>query len=179
MEVSAETASLASKTTTRFICSHPMTPSTHSVRHSKPLTFTLPRALVHQVHAFDLIFFPCLSFGKQLINNLYARAASIFKHLNFQSPFNFPFCLLSFGLVDSELKPGHRDGHHLPHAIRFLIIRPCNRLEVLSFSNSNVQAIAFAFAKFNTSMALNDRSPNFKKVSKLQLNYLPSPISLF
>ena len=132
-----------------------------------------------------LTWFPCLTdlhwqtTTNIVINNVYARAGSIFKDLNSQSPFNFPFCLLSFGFVDSELKvkPGHR--HHLPHAIRFLIIRPRNRLKVVSFSNSNVQAIAFAFAKFNTSMALNDRSPNFKKVSKLQLNYLPSPISLF
>ena len=124
-------------------------------------------------------FFPCLTdlhcqtTTNIIINNVYARAGSIFKDLNSQSPFNFPFCLLSFGFEDSELKvkPGHR--HHLPHAIRFLIIRPCNRLKVVSFSNSNVQAIAFAFAKFNTSMALNDKSPNFKKVSKLQLNYLP------
>ena len=102
------------KTTIRFTCSHPLTSNcllsrslnhchtlipghTQSVLHSKPLTSTLPRALVHRVHAFYLFPFPlCLtdlaSVGKK--NNVYARGLqvrSIFKDLNFQLPFNFHF----------------------------------------------------------------------------------------
>ena len=99
------------KTTIRFTCSHSLTSNcllpkslnhhtliprhTQSVLHSKPLTSTLPRALVH---AFYLFPFPlCLtdlaSVGKKTTYMRVVFHWSIFKDLpvNSQSPFNFHF----------------------------------------------------------------------------------------
>lgn len=110
------------KTTIRFTCFHPLTSNcllprslnlyhsliprhTQSVLHPKPLTSTLPRALVHRVHASGLFPIPLTDLALCWQKTTYMRVVlptrSIFKDLNSQSPSNFHFFPSLFFLLVS------------------------------------------------------------------------------